>query len=737
MADVFVSYSSEDLDRVQPLVNQLEALGYSVWWDNHLRGGSVYSQEIEAALKASKTVVVVWTEASSKSRWVADEADVALQMHKIIPIKLDNISPPIGFRQIQTIDLSQWNGQTSDPAVEMLSSAIHHFTGVSSDNSAPEPPRASIAVLAFVNMSSDPEQEYFSDGLAEELLNLLTRIEQLKVTSRTSSFAFKGSDKTISEIGDLLGVEHVLEGSVRKAANRIRVTAQLIEAASGFHLWSETYDRTLDDIFAVQDEISAAIVSSLQNRIIGQIESPCADHSVNIEAYDFYLLGQQRLNQRTRTDLEKGREYFAQAIALDPSYTRALAALAFTHILLSNSPGCYGTTPLAKTLALAKPFLDRAVALDPDSSDLNRVLSFYYERQGNHRQAIRTAEKALSQNANSSEAVIALGLAVAANGDPSADNVQTLLRAVELDPLTIVTRVNLVICLTQRQRQDEAQAVLAKLKAIDAPDSVIAFAQCVILIEKGRYKDVIEILWRQGNELRQEGLLSFALITASSLGYGNVLANAGTAYALDCCASLNLLAEARRLGNQLLIPRQTTYGYQDALALANWLARDGRCREAMDLIAPFDSSEPEQWGSHFTLDSDYLGSRLSLYTQIQCGDERASQTLNKLAKAHHILRAHPEGAHYITHVLGAIVAAAEGRNEVALDALELQFATTLYKADVFLRDPNLSSLHNEPRYIALRARIDAHFEAERAAAEEAGLLPVPNHVLAALQMNES
>lgn len=737
MADVFVSYSSEDLDRVQPLVTQLEALGYSVWWDNHLRGGSVYSQEIESALNAAKTAVVVWTEASSKSRWVADEADVALQAHKLIPIKLDAISPPIGFRQIHTIDLSQWKGQASDPAVEMLSSAIRHITGESSEALAPKPPGASIAVLAFVNMSSDPEQEYFSDGLAEELLNLLTRIEQFKVTSRTSSFAFKGSDKTISEIGSLLGVEHVLEGSVRKAGNRIRVTAQLIEAASGFHLWSETYDRTLDDIFAVQDEISASIVSSLQDRIIGQVESPRADHSVSIEAYDFYLLGQQRLNQRTRTDLEKGREYFAQAIALDPIYTRALAALAFTHILLSNSPGCYGTTPLDKSLALAKPFLDRAVAIDPSSSDLNRVLSFYHERQGNHREAIRTAEKALSENANSSEAVVALGIAVAANGDPAADNVQTLLRAVELDPLTVVTRINLVLCLTQRQRQDEAQTVLATLRAIDAPDSVIAFAECVILIERGRYKDVAEILWRQGNSLGQEGLLSFALITASSLGYGNALANARTTYALNCCANLNLLAEARRLGNRLLMPGQTNYGYQDALALANWLARDDRCREALDLLAPFDSDDPEAWGSHFTLDSDYLGSRLTLYTQIQCGDERASQTLNKLDRAYHTLRAHPEGAHYITHVLGAIVATTEGHNEVALDALELQCATTLYKADVFLRDPNLGSLQNEPRYIELRARIDAHFETERAAAEKAGLLPIPQDVLAAIKMNES
>jgi len=145
----------------------------------------------------------------------------------------------------------------------------------------------SIAVLPFVNMSSDPEQEYFSDGISEELLNLLARIKELTVIARTSSFSFKGANKPISEIGTILGVAYILEGSVRKAGNRVRITAQLIETRNSSHLWSETYDRDLDDIFAIQDEISTAIVGELKGLILGgqDIKAPQTKRTSNIDAY--------------------------------------------------------------------------------------------------------------------------------------------------------------------------------------------------------------------------------------------------------------------------------------------------------------------------------------------------------------------------------------------------------------------------------------------------------------------
>ena len=204
----------------------------------------------------------------------------------------------------------------------------------------------SIAVLPFVNMSSDPEQEYFSDGISEELLNLLARIKELTVIARTSSFSFKGANKPISEIGTILGVAYILEGSVRKAGNRVRITAQLIETRNSSHLWSETYDRDLDDIFAIQDEISTAIVGELKGLILGgqDIKAPQTKRTSNIDAYEHYLLGQQFLNKRTRDDINRGKVHFEKALEGDPDFAPAMVGLADAHILLTNRG--YGLTPL-------------------------------------------------------------------------------------------------------------------------------------------------------------------------------------------------------------------------------------------------------------------------------------------------------------------------------------------------------------------------------------------------------
>jgi TolB-like protein/Tfp pilus assembly protein PilF len=188
----------------------------------------------------------------------------------------------------------------------------------------------SVAVLPFANMSADPENEYFTDGMAEEIINALTKIQSLRVASRTSSFAFKGKNEDIGEIGRKLKVSTVLEGSVRKMGNRLRITAQLVNVADGYHLWSERYDREMEDVFAIQDDISQAIVKAL--RVIlsegekKQIEKARA--AVNVEAYDFYLRGRQYFHQLRRKSLEYARQMFNRAIEIDPEYARAYAGVA-------------------------------------------------------------------------------------------------------------------------------------------------------------------------------------------------------------------------------------------------------------------------------------------------------------------------------------------------------------------------------------------------------------------------
>lgn len=223
----------------------------------------------------------------------------------------------------------------------------------------------SIAVLPFANMSADREQEYFSDGLAEEILNLLAHIPGLKVIARTSAFAFRGKEQDIRQIADTLGVGHVLEGSVRRAGNRIRVTAQLIEASDGTHVWSERYDRDMTDVFAIQDEISQAISEALKVRL-----APRA-HAVNLEAYQSYLKGQYYLARNTPESLEKAKEFLEQALSIDGAYAPAQSGVALYYSALM----ALGIRPSGEVTPLAKAAAQKALAIDAANTEAHSVLA--------------------------------------------------------------------------------------------------------------------------------------------------------------------------------------------------------------------------------------------------------------------------------------------------------------------------------------------------------------------------
>ena len=191
----------------------------------------------------------------------------------------------------------------------------------------------SIAVLPFTNMSADPEQEYFCDGLAEELIDALARLEGLHVTARTSAFQFRGKGHDLHEVAQKLGVKTILEGSVRKAGNRLRINAQLIKASDGFHLWSERYDRDMEDIFAVQDEIARAVVQKLKVKLLGARDAPLVKGpNDNLEAYNLYLKGRYHLSRLTSS--AKAVECFTQALAIDPGYALAHAGIASAKLQL-------------------------------------------------------------------------------------------------------------------------------------------------------------------------------------------------------------------------------------------------------------------------------------------------------------------------------------------------------------------------------------------------------------------
>jgi TolB-like protein len=242
------------------------------------------------------------------------------------------------------------------------------------------PPENSIAVLPFQNMSGDPEQEYFSDGVSEELLNVLAKLPGLRVAARTSSFQFKGENKDVIEIGQQLNVALVLEGSVRKAGLQLRITAQLIDASNGFHLWSETYDRELANIFAVQDEISAAIVNTLKEHLGLQVAAaPRVIATANTEAHEAYLRGRYLVVQRNLAGLAGAVREFEKAITLDPEYALAHAELAIAIRLLSGFDEDLSNT---ESIARAAPHAELAMALDSSLAEAHAATGFVLYRGG-------------------------------------------------------------------------------------------------------------------------------------------------------------------------------------------------------------------------------------------------------------------------------------------------------------------------------------------------------------------
>jgi adenylate cyclase len=288
----------------------------------------------------------------------------------------------------------------------------------------------SIAVLPFTNMSSDPEQEYFSDGLSEELLNVLAQLPELRVASRTSAFAFKGKDVGIDSIARALKVAHVLEGSVRKAGDRVRITAQLIEARSGYHLWSQTYDRELRDIFAVQDEISRAIVGQLRITISGDAPLARAE-TTDPEAHALLLRGMSLSREGTREARLEGERLYREAIRRDPDYARA-------HALLGRSlmwQAFYRYIPPRQAYAEARAAAEHALALDPRLIEAHTVLGYVAERLDRDRAAAdEHYRRALAVNRDNPDATYFRALLLSRSGRHE-EALTLARRAVQLDPL--------------------------------------------------------------------------------------------------------------------------------------------------------------------------------------------------------------------------------------------------------------------------------------------------------------
>ena len=343
----------------------------------------------------------------------------------------------------------------------------------------------SIAVLPFVNMSSDTEQEFFSDGITEEILNSLASEKSLKVAGRTSSFAFKGQNDDLRRIGEALGVAHILEGSVRKAGAQVRITAQLIQVDNGFHLWSETYDRELSDVFAIQDEIANEILKQLKSQLLDDEEHVVVEAKrTNPVVYDLYLRAKQRIYTRNSAEITKAISELDKAIQLDPEYAPALAQRGVATMLMSEQS--YGDIPDDEANRRGKRYVDRALGLDENLAEgLAAIGLYYFNEPGGAELAIEPLTRALSINPNLIDASNWLFGALQGVGDFKG-SLEVLVDAANRDPLYRPAFANAIMQFNAYGMPEEAEALLQRIEAFDASNPDLYSARAVNFIFSGR-----------------------------------------------------------------------------------------------------------------------------------------------------------------------------------------------------------------------------------------------------------
>ncbi len=406
-----------------------------------------------------------------------------------------------------------------------------------------EPDTKSIAVLPFANLSADQENEYFSDGLAEDIIDALTQVPGLRVMARTSSFAFRGKEQDVRRIGGELNVAHILEGSVRRAGNRLRVTAQLVKASDGYHLWSQRFDREMTDVFAIQDEISQAIVEKLRVRLAG--DRPLVKrYTGNLAAYDLCLKGRYHVLKMTQEGLEVGRQYCEQAIALDPSCAPAHVVLAESHWWSAF----WGFTDPRESFPRAKSATLDAINLDDTIAEAHAALGVVlgvgeYDWTG----AEREFRRALELNPSSALVRSAYALAFLRPQGRLEEALAEMHRVLELDPLDTVYNSEMGYLLHVTRQFEAAAAQLQHSVDLDPTHWFPYYLLAVTYSQSGRLDDAVAVA-EKAREL--------------SGGHAYTLGLLGT-----YCALAGRTTEARRLLEQLEVWRHSSYVPPSSIAM--------------------------------------------------------------------------------------------------------------------------------------------------------------------------
>jgi adenylate cyclase len=406
--DVFVSYSAADRAPALSVVEGLESRGIRCWVaPRDIPAGSEYGEEIIEAIRGCRILVLIFSAQANSSPHVRREVERAVSARRaILPFRVEDITPTGAMEY--ALGNTHWLDAFTrplDPHIAALASTAQRMLGIdgTGSNEIPVLPagtdRPSVVVLPFNNMSGDAEQEYFSDGITEDIITDLSKVSGLFVVARNTAFTYKGKAVKVPEVSQALGVNFVLEGSVRKAGSRVRVTGQLINGKDGGHVWADRFDRDLTDIFAIQDEITHAIVEQLKVKLLPQEKKSIAQAPTdNIEAYTYYLRGRQFLQRHSKPYLQLARRMFSKAVELDPMYARAYAGIADcdSFLALQYHEGVAIDSILATSA--------QALALDPGVAEAHASRGLALSLAQRYEEAMGEFEQAIRLDPNSFEA---------------------------------------------------------------------------------------------------------------------------------------------------------------------------------------------------------------------------------------------------------------------------------------------------------------------------------------------
>ena len=534
MPNLFVSYARADEPKAARVAAELRASGYQVWRDDQLPVHRIYADVIDERLRAAQAVVVLWSAEAGRSQWVRAEADVARAAGTLVQAALDGTVPPLPFNQIQCADLEGWNADRNAAGWKKLMHSLGELAPLTATEGRVAARRdRSICVLPFANMSGDAEQEYFSDGISEDITTDLSKVSALEVIARNTAFMFKGQSVDVSDVAKKLGVSHVLEGSVRKAGGRVRITAQLIDGKSGGHVWAERYDRELTDIFAIQDEISKAIVDALKVKLLPEEKKAIEDRgTTNVEAYNLYLMARQLWVSGNYGDVRRDEIVIRtaqRAIGLDPKYAQAWALLAVAQASLRYHHG----RDVDDGLAAA----EEALKLNPALAAARSVRARHHAEQGEF--DVAEAE---------------------------------IRRALEIEPDSWEANREAARLMMQLRRVDEAKGHYELAASLDEND----FHSCMMLLTcaqaQGRMDQKPAIARRMLE--RSERALAQDSLNASALGV--------SAGALTILGELDRAKE--RIQRAMVVdPDNINMPYNFACMLASWV---GDIDGALDMLEP-------------------------------------------------------------------------------------------------------------------------------------------------------